>query len=418
MVIMLIKCPECNLQLSDKAAFCPHCGYVKSERKLYAPRRNSNKRRRLPNGFGQITKLNRNNLRRPYRAMITVRKTDDGKMVQRLLKPQAYFETYNEAYEALVEYNRNPYDLDDAITMTELYDRWSKEYFKSISETSIRTVSSAWTYCSSIYNMRVMDVRARHIKGCMDDGYRIEYRGKRKGEKIYASSSTKTRIKSLFNLILDYAVEYELVDRNYARTFDISSDVLKDMEENKSRHMPLTTDELNVLWRNVGNVKFVDWILIQSYMGWRPQEMGLLKLEDVDLTNWTMTGGIKTEAGKSRIVPVHTRIKSLVKNNYEFAKSIGSEYLFNDKGQSGAATWFITYDKYSYRFQKVMSQLQLNSAHRPHDPRMAFVTRLKRIGTDEYAIKALVGHKVNDITESTYTLRDIEWLREDIEKLE
>ncbi|WP_366525888.1 zinc-ribbon domain-containing protein, partial [uncultured Parasutterella sp.] len=24
---MLIKCPECELQVSDKAATCPHCGY-------------------------------------------------------------------------------------------------------------------------------------------------------------------------------------------------------------------------------------------------------------------------------------------------------------------------------------------------------------------------------------------------------
>ena len=24
---MLIKCPECELQVSDKALSCPHCGY-------------------------------------------------------------------------------------------------------------------------------------------------------------------------------------------------------------------------------------------------------------------------------------------------------------------------------------------------------------------------------------------------------
>ena len=24
---MLIKCPECELQVSDKAINCPHCGY-------------------------------------------------------------------------------------------------------------------------------------------------------------------------------------------------------------------------------------------------------------------------------------------------------------------------------------------------------------------------------------------------------
>ena len=57
MVIMLIKCPECELQVSDKAAFCPHCGYVITKSKVYSPKRNQNKRRRLPNGFGSIVLL-------------------------------------------------------------------------------------------------------------------------------------------------------------------------------------------------------------------------------------------------------------------------------------------------------------------------------------------------------------------------
>ena len=36
---------------------------------------------------------------------------------------------------------------------------------------------------------------------------------------------------------------------------------------------------------------------------------------------------------------------------------------------------------------------------------------------DNNAIKAIVGHKASDITESAYTDRDIEWLRSDIEKI-
>lgn len=52
---MLTKCPECELMVSDKAAACPHCGYPMS---LKAKReRPSTKRHRLPNGFGQISKI-------------------------------------------------------------------------------------------------------------------------------------------------------------------------------------------------------------------------------------------------------------------------------------------------------------------------------------------------------------------------
>lgn len=74
-------------------------------------------------------------------------------------------------------------------------------------------------------------------------------------------------------------------------------------------------------------------------------------------------------------------------------------------------------DKYANRFSKVMEALHLNSEHRPHDPRTTFITMAKKSGMDEYALKRVVGHKIEDITESTYTKRDIEWLRTDIEKI-
>jgi hypothetical protein len=95
--------------------------------------------------------------------------------------------------------------------------------------------------------MRAKNVRERHLKGCMEEGFRIEYRGKHKEEKIYASAGTKSRIKSLFNLMFDYALEFEIVDRNYARTFEISDDVVKEIESNKKDHIPFTDDELEIL---------------------------------------------------------------------------------------------------------------------------------------------------------------------------
>ncbi len=96
----LIKCPECELQVSDKAVSCPHCGYpMVKQNKPFVPSR-STKHRRLPNGFGQITELKNKNLRNRFRVMITTSKTAEGKPVCKLLKPNAYFPTYNDAYAA------------------------------------------------------------------------------------------------------------------------------------------------------------------------------------------------------------------------------------------------------------------------------------------------------------------------------
>lgn len=417
---MLLKCPECNLQVSDKVPVCPHCGFPMSQEKNKKKKeRNSSKRRhRLPNGFGSITKITDRYLREPYRARVTVGKDPFGKPIVKNLKPKSMFATYNEAYEALVEYNRNPYDLDDDITVSELYEKWTEEYFSKIGDASQRTITSAWAYCSSIYTMRAKDVRARHIKGCMNDGYRIETRGKKAGQKVYPSAETKSRIKSLFNLMLDYALEYELVDKNYARTFEVSDDVIKEKEENAKGHIIFTEEEIGVLWKNVGTVRFVDWILIQIYMGWRPQELATIRLSEINLNDWHIRAGMKTDAGKQRIVPIHSKIKELVKKNYDEAIELGSEYLFNDRGQTHTATRRITYDKYNYRFKKVINTLNLNPEHRAHDPRKTFITRCKRAGVDEYALKEMVGHNVQDITESVYTVRDVEWLRSDLEKMQ
>ena len=414
----LIKCPECELQVSDKALSCPHCGYpMKKESEKKSREKSKTKRMRLPNGFGSITELKRENLRNKFWVRVPVGRTDTGKIIQKPLKPEALFSTYQDAYAALVEYNKNPYDLESDITVKELYEKWTDDYFEKVQDSYIRIIKSAWSYCSSIYNMRAKDVAPRHIKGVMEDGYIIPDRGKDKGQKRYATAGVKTKIKSLFNLMFDYAVEYEIVESNPARKFELSGDILKEIEENKVDHIIFTQNEIEKLWNNLWKVKFVDWVLIQCYMGWRPQELAILRLDEVNLDNWTITGGIKTDAGKQRTVPIHTKIKTLVQKNYDFAVSIGSEYLLNDKGKTHSGSWKLTYDKYANRFKKVIAALELNLDHRPHDPRKTFVTMAKKVGINDNAIKAIVGHKSQDITESAYTERDIEWLRKDIEKI-
>ncbi|MFR4440002.1 MAG: integrase, partial [Hungatella sp.] len=208
-----------------------------------------------------------------------------------------------------------------------------------------RTITSAWEYVSAeIRKMRAKDVRARHLKGVMEDGYRIETRGKNKGQKVLPTASTKSRIKSMFNLMFDYALEHEIVERNYARTFDVSDEIIKEIDSVKRNHFPFNDSEQKILWENVDRVKYVDWILIQCYMGWRPQELATLRLDDVNLTERYIRGGMKTEAGIQRIVPIHSRIFYLVQKNYNLAVELGSEYLFNSKGQTHAGSYTLTYD--------------------------------------------------------------------------
>mgnify|MGYP006072109931 FL=1 len=374
---------------------------------------------KLPNGYGSVTKLS-GNRRKPYLARVTlgwITNEQTGKTTQNRV-PIGTYKTKKEALQALAEYGANPYDIqNNNLTLAELYQKWTEAYFPTLSgESSTRTITSAWKYCHPLYKMRVKDLRARHIKGIMEDGYIISSRGKNAGQKVMASPGVKARIKSMFNLMLDYALEYEIVDKNYARTFDISEDIIKEKEAATRGHIIFPPDEMKILWDNVDKIRFVDWILIQCYMGWRPQELATLQLADVNLDEWYMVAGMKTDAGKNRMVPIHTKIQPLVKKNYDYAVSLGSDALFNDPTATKGGMK-ITYDKYAGRFDKVMAALKLNPEHRPHDPRMTFITMAKKAGIDPMVVKRLAGHRINDVTEAVYTVRDLEWLRSDIEKI-
>jgi integrase len=371
-------------------------------------------RPKLPNGFGQISEIKNRNLRNRFRVMVTVGKTSEGKPISKLLKPNAYFKTYNEAYEALVEYNKNPYDLNtSSITMTELYEKWSKEYLKTVATSNVRSIQSAWNYCSVLYKMRVADVRAKHLKKCIDGASR-----EGKGKIIQASANTKSRIKSIFNLMFDYANENDLVEKNYARTFNVSDKILKEVEEVKRGHISFTDKEMEILWKNVDKIPYVDVILIQCYSGWRPQELGLIELNRVDLNNWVFAGGMKTDAGMNRLVPIHSKIRPLIKKRYEEAININSKYLINCTDSQRKNDIKMTYDKYRHRFRSIRDKLNLNPEHRAHDPRKQFITMAKRYNLDEYAIKYIAGHRISDITEKIYTDRTVQWLKDEMEKIE
>lgn len=387
----LMKCPECELQVSDKAFSCPHCGYPFSNVIPKPKKRTSSKRKRLPNGFGSITKLNNPNLRKPFLARKTIGKDPLGKPI---LKSMGYFETYNKAYEALIEYNKNPYDLNtDGILFYEVYDKWTEQYFETLTnQSSIRTITAAYSYCSPLYKMRFKDIRIQHLKGCILDAQ--------------VGDNTKNRMKSMFNLMYDWAIEYEIVDTNYARNFSLKT-ILKGDTPTKEK-LPFTKTEIETLWKNVDTIQFVDMILIHIYSGWRPQELATLKHSDIDLEEGFMYGGMKTDAGKNRLVPIHSKIFPLIQKRYEQK----NDFLFCDENSRDNT---MTYDKYRKRFVKVMERLQMN--HTPHEARHTFITLAKEHNVDEYALKKIVGHTIADVTEAVYTHRNKEWLKEEIEKI-
>ena len=406
---MLTKCPECDLPVSNKAISCPHCGYPL---KKSSGRKISKKRRRLPNGFGQISELKGANLRKPFRAMVTIGKTDEGRPICKLLQPEAYFETYNEAYAALMEYNKDPFIMSNTMTVGELYKQWFDKYLLKASNERQKAVKIAWRYCSEVENIKVIELRPRHIRYCMEEAQQNI-----KGQVKTASPQIKSRIKTIFNQMLDYAVSYEIVDKNYSRAFKIES---SEDEPEPKHHIPYTDEEISLLWKNVDKIKGIDVLLIQCYSGWRPRELEKLELENINLEERIMTGGIKTKAGKNRIVPIHPRIYDLVKKRYDESSEKGMKYLFSTQAyykSKNPKMRQYNYTDIKRDLKNIIETLGLNPEHKGHDGRAHFITQAKRYRMDEYAIKYIVGHTITDITESVYTKRSNDWLMQEISKI-
>ena len=347
------------------------------------------KRMRLPNGFGQISEIKGRRLRKPFRAMVTVGKTEEGKPICKTLKPVAYFKTYNEAYEALLRYNKSPYSVD--LTMQEVYELWFEEYKKKgIQEKTVKRIPTLWSYMPTLHEKNIGHVKTIDLKEAIDMN---EHRG----------ANVVKRLKNILNQLFDYAVMLEYTDRNYARALKLN------MKKPPAVivHATYTKEEMEILWQHKTD-NIVKAILIQCYMGWRPQELLNITLHDIDLDRRIITGGSKTDAGRNRIVPIHHKIKSLIIDLMNEATNIREDRLF----------YFIpNYFMYRKKITRTFKSLNINVEHKPHDARKQFVTMAKNANVNEYAIKRIVGHAIPDITENIYTDRDIEWLRSELEKI-
>lgn len=404
---MLKPCPECHKKVSDQAVACPHCGYPLKARQKPVYAKTSQKHMRLPNGFGQITEIQNARLRRPFRVMVTVGKSPEGRPIVKPLQPVAYFATYNEAYQALVEYHRNPFDLSNLVTMDELYAHWYEERTRNASPQALRQYNSVWAYAEELHAMPIRSVRACDLKKVIMTAHRTIH-----GKERAASNNTRSKMKSTFDQLFDYAMANELVDKNCARTFSLNIEAPVVHKE----HLTYTDEEIDLLWENI-DLPFVDVVLIQCYSGWRPQELLNLKTCNVDLEKKSFQGGMKTKDGKNRIVPIHSRIYPLVEKRYLESVNDNSEYLITQHFRSTTRVIQMNYDTYLTGLQAIVKELCLNPEHRPHDARVRFVTAAKKAKVDEYAIKILVGHHIQDITEKTYTKRDLDWMRDEIEKI-
>ena len=167
-------------------------------------------------------------------------------------------------------------------------------------------------------------------------------------------------------------------------------------------------EEIKTLWSKLYEINNVDIILIMIYTGLRPTELLEIQTENVHLDEKYMVGGMKTEAGKDRIIPLNDKIIPLVKNRYDPNK----KYLINNKFGN-----HYTYGTYmNGNFNTCMGKLKMK--HLPHDGRHTFASLMDNAGANDVCIKLIMGHSMkNDTTKGTYTHKTLEELLTEVNKI-
>lgn len=213
---------------------------------------------------------------------------------------------------------------------------------------------------------------------------------------------TRKMILALLNQLSKYALKNDIVEKTYSQFIDVG------INEGKANRKPFTKEEIQKLFDNVDRIEFVDTVLIMIYSGLRVGELLDLKIENIHLDERYMVGGLKTEAGRNRIIPINKKIEPFVRKYYE--KNKDKEYLItNFKGNQ------MCYSNYRRKkFDSIMEKLEMK--HVPHECRHTFASLMNSANANRLCVKMIIGHSsCGDITEGTYTHKTLEELIEAID---
>ena len=338
---------------------------------------------RKPNGYGSVKKLT-GNRRRPFVFLVS----KEGKQ-----KPLAYFSTQTEAEIYAADYNKkhnNKILSGHQITFAELYYRWlpfhTDKYLPA--KTTIYSYKIAFQHCMPLHEMPLKNIKYYHLQTVIDDV-------KRKG----LSYSSCKKIRSLLSLMFKYGIMMEYCDKNYASLLNLG--------RNKAirPHKPFTRQKINKLWSNL-EVEGTDTVLILIYTGMRVGELLNLTKDNVYLRQkYLKITKSKTLSGL-RSIPIHDKIFSLIRRRMNTT----GKYLITDKQGNP-----YNYSRYRTLWNKLMKQI--NAKYTTHDCRHTCATLLDNAEANPNAKRRILGHSDGDVTDKTYTHKNLKQLRKAINKI-
>lgn len=349
---------------------------------------------RLPNGFGNVSKLP-GNRRKPYRVRVTVGwEMDEAAGINRQkFKTIGYYETKEEGLIALGNYHQTPYDMDSSkITFAEVFEKWSAEHYPKVSDSNVKGYNAAYRLCTMLYKMRFTDIRLAHLQGVIDTC------GK--------NYPTLRKLKALFSQLYKFAMRNDLCGKDYAQHIDIKQ--YYDKNPNALNRKPFTKEEIQKVWNWKDSNEYMTVILMLIYSGVRIGELLNLKKENVNLSEkWIDIKASKTKSG-IRKVPIADKVFPFFE--YWMNKNDCEYLLSTPEGKR-----FVYRNYYDSYWKPLIKQMGME--HRPHDTRHTCIPLLTVAGVDERIIQKIVGHKGQNVTQVVYTHFEIQELLEAINKI-
>ena len=366
------------------------------------------------NGTGTIIKL-KGNRRKPWFAKVTIGYKENGQPEQKIIcneYGEKYFQSRPEVEEALLWWNKNNGNVNVnklSYTFKQLYDEWESIFIPTkLERKEMRKTHEIIKGKLGLSNSMGLMAAAKKFKPL----WNRKYSSIKKHEFqniIYETEGKKTKIVDMRNLIMkldDYALGEDIITKGYGSLLEL------DYEQSNSQRSPYTYETIEKIWEHEGEL-VADIQLILLYSGMRIEELLIIENENIYLDSSYLIGGLKTDAGKNRIIPIHHEIKHIIERYY----NKNNKYLFTmENGER------LYYDKYRLMYVEFMNNLDVNEDYTTHETRYTFRSEFDRL-IDEHkvskvCVNKIIGHKTGEVGEDVYTQKTIEELRSTIEMLD
>lgn len=278
--------------------------------------------------------------------------------------------------------------ISTAPPLAEIWERVKAADLRNLqSPSTVKNYETAFKHLQLIHHVPIDTLTLKDIQPIFDQQMRD-----------HASYAKMNRMRIVLNHCYKHALKYDLASTNYAQYIDF----YESREEVETRQ-PFDDDTIRKLWA-LRDDPDAQAVLVMIYTGMRPGEFTTIRKDHVHLEERYMIGGIKTAAGKDRIIPIHEAIAPFIGQMLQRSRNA---WLFG----SGR---YQAYLRSSYSVLKK----RMGFNYTPHSCRHTFATLAKMAGMDEYARKKIMGHACNDLTDDVYTHAPITYLIQEVNKLQ